>query len=157
MKKQKGNFWFGLTLVLIAIIDFYQAIKFPSFEVSGIRLPGPAFFPVILGIVFLIAGVYEIICSFMSGNTFKINLGWFKSWENKNIIFFLFSSLIYVILLNYFGFIICTLILLVILMLRLRVKFLTSIGISLIVLAIILVVFQFFFNVSFPTGIFSFI
>ena len=93
----------------------------------------------------------------MSGNTFKINLGWFKSWENRNIIFFLLSSLIYVILLNYFGFIICTLILLVILMLRLRVKFLTSIGISLIVLAIILVVFQFFFNVSFPTGIFSFI
>lgn len=157
MKKQKGNFWFGLTLVLIAIIDFYQAIKFPSFEVSGKKLPGPAFFPVILGIVFLIAGVYEIICFFISGNIFKINLSWFKSWENKNILFFLFSSLIYVILLNYFGFIICTLILLVVLMLRLRVNFLTSIGISLTVLVIILVVFQFFFNVSFPTGLFSFI
>lgn len=158
MKKINHEHLTGFICILIAIVTLILSAKLPKGR-SNLNIPGPAFFPNLLGIGLLICGIYQIILGFFKKDIPVIN---FKELLNniKNIqvinLFIVIGLLIFFILFyEIIGFIICLTILLVITMIRFKVRLLSIIIATIVFIGIILIIFGTLFHVSLPMGILS--
>ena len=156
--KREGNLIFGMVLIGIAILVIVEASFFPKFVVSGKRLPGPAFFPTILGIILIISGFYEIIVSliekrFIRGS--KPFLEYLKDWGIQNVLILIFMLLVYVPIIKFLGFVLGTFIISLILMLRLKTGWLRGVMVSIALIIVIVLLFEKVFKIPLPEGIFG--
>lgn len=152
---KKTNIWFGIILIVIAVFVIIISLGFPSFIVGDKKLPGPNFFPVILSIILIITGGYEILiaCRDMRAKkATKISKEYFKDWGNQNVLIIVFSLIIYVFLLEWLGFILATFIFSLILMIRLKTGWIRGIIFSTVAVIVIMLLFTKIFMVQLPEG-----
>jgi len=152
---KKTNIWFGIIIVAIAIFVIIVSLSFPSFIVGDKKFPGPNFFPVILSIILIIAGGYEILIAWRdmrAKKATKISKEFFKDWGNQNVLIIIFSLIIYVFFLEWLGFFLATFIFSLILMTRLKTGWIRGTIFSTIAVIVIMLLFVKLFKVQLPEG-----
>lgn len=153
--EKKTNIWFGIILTGIAVFVIIISLGFPSFIVGDKKLPGPNFFPVILSMILIIAGGYEILIAWrdiQAKKATKISKEYFKDWGNQNLLIIVFSLIIYVFLLEWLGFLLATFIFSLILMIRLKTGWIRGTFFSAVAVIVIMLLFVKLFKVQLPEG-----
>lgn len=149
MNEKKTDLILGIISGVIGIVTFVLTLSFPNYS-RGSNVPGPAFFPRILGILFLIIAVIQICKSCVK-----------KDYETKEIIEIDYKKMailiglfiFYIGLLNLLGFFITTIAFLLVLQKVLGVKLKTNIIVTVIIVLLIFLIFNKLFAVSLPSGI----
>lgn len=157
-EKKRYSFWFGLSLIVIAILVIYSCRGFPNFIVSGKKLPGPKFFPYVLCSFLIIGGLYEILIWFKARNVSREKKPFItilQDWGTQNIILLLLGILIYVPAIQWLGFAIGTILLATILLIRLKASWLKALTSSVILVVVIILIFEKLFRIQLPDGIFN--
>ncbi len=146
-------------LICIAIAGAVLAIT-PSFPAgqAGVNLTGPAFFPNVLAIIYILFGAGELIVGFRAPRG-TVSAGQATSGAAKPSIrkFLEFVGLLvaFAALFQPLGFIVATLFFLFLLMLLLGVKPLKSVLFSLVYTGLIFLLFGKLFTIGLPVGILS--
>lgn len=149
MIKRKLTIFLGFVLIIISLLVIKESLTFPKVVVAGRKLPGPAFFPVLLSIVLILTGLCEIITGWrMPVGKEKFEWNW-GTTNNVIIIFFLF---VYVLLMRIFGYALSTFLFAFILMLRLKVRFGRAIVIAIFTVLFIVGIFGQVFHIQLPIG-----
>lgn len=150
------NIWFGIILIVIAVFIIIMSLGFPSFIVGDKKLPGPNFFPVILSIILIIAGGYEILTARRGDMLAKISAksskGYLKDWGNQNVLIIVFSLLIYISFISWLGFSLATFIFSLTLMIRLKTGWIRGTIFSTVAVIVIMLIFTKIFMVQLPEG-----
>ena len=158
MKKINQEHLVGFFCIIIAIITLILSAKLPKGR-SNLNIPGPAFFPNLLGIGLLICGIYQIILGFfkrdMPGINFKELINNIKNTQVINVFIIIGLLIFFILFYEIIGFIICLTLLLVVTMIRFKVKILSIIIATTIFIGIILLIFGVLFRVTLPAGILS--
>jgi len=148
-------------LICVAIAGTVLAIT-PSFPAGqeGVNLTGPAFFPNVLAIIYILLGAAELVVGFRSSSSReKTMAGQPSSTVAKPSIrkFLEFVGLLvaFAALFQPLGFIVATLLFLFLLMLLLGVKPLKSVLFSLVYTGVIFLLFGKLFTIGLPVGILS--
>jgi putative tricarboxylic transport membrane protein len=155
---KQANIWLGIVLLIIAIFVIIISLGFPSFISFGQKLPGPNFIPVILSIILIISGSYEILRALFNRHEIqpkKPSKEYINNWGNQNVIIIILGFILYIPIVQKLGFVITTFIFSLILMVRLKTGLLRGIIISAILVTIIMLLFTKLFRVPLPEGIFS--
>lgn len=155
--KAKGSYCFGIILLVLSFLVIYFSRSFPEFKSGDKVLPGPRFFPILLSVFFIIAGVVEIYRAYKSDRKLfiKINFKYLLNKGNLDLLLLVGLLLIYVPLINKLGFIIGSVIFTVILMLRLNVPLFKSILVSILGITVIQIMFEKLFMIYLPDGLLS--
>ena len=156
--KREGNLIFGTVLIGVAILVIVEASFFPKFVVSGKKLPGPAFFPTILGIILVISGFYEIIMALLEKRFFRLSKpfsNYLKDWGIQNVLILLLMLIIYVPIIKFLGFILGTFIISSLLMVRLKTGWIRSVVVSIALIVVIVLLFEKVFKIPLPEGVFG--
>jgi len=155
------NLILGVILISLGIFMILYSQKFPKFISLSKILPGPSFFPTIIGSLFIILGGYLvteslIILSKLSKNEKATKNFNFSKIVNdatfQNFFIFIFLSIIYLIIINYIGFYISTFLYSFILMKRLKVKNITAIISSILIIFLIWAIFYKIAFIPLPIG-----
>ena len=164
---KKLDFWFGIVLMGFAIFVWSVASGFPKYIVSGKQLPGPNFFPILLGIIVFIFGFYEVAGCFWQSLKEKTSkttesphrsvslFRFLTEWGNMNVILFVTGIALYVPFIQWIGFGVGTFIFSTLLMVRLKAGWIKSIAISAIVVLLIMLVFEKLFRIPLSPGLFN--
>jgi len=146
-----SNTAIGLVLIIFACAVLVHVQSFPKLD-NG--YPGPALFPSVLAVLFILCGIGLII----QGNrqrekVLKFDLGTttFAGWIN--MAFILGTVICYILLAEYLGFLIFSFVILMILMKWLKVKMLPSLVMSIGVTLAIFLLFAKVLLVPLPWGL----
>lgn len=143
----------GIFCFLIAATVFYLTKDFPGFKARGVSLPGPSFFPNFIASILLICGVIQIIQGWRqkteATEVKKLNLA-----GATIIILACLAVVAYVLLLNKIGFQLLTFAFLLLTMVSLQVRPLKALSYSLLVVAVMVLVFDRIFHIPLPYGLF---
>lgn len=148
---KKGNIIFGFIGIALSIYIYWKTSYFPSDNIMKI---GPSFFPRILSSgLFIFSSILVIQNIFSEKRTQEERFN-IKDKGVQRAAISLIITVIYGLVMNYFGFIITTIFYLVSLMFLLKLRswirmLIVSTGVSLIIFTI----FKTFLNISLPTGI----
>lgn len=96
----------GVASILFSIFLLWEGAKYPFFTITGEFIPGPGFFPLILEIIALLLGIFELISSFLLDLTATRDRPSLKSI--KNAIVYLTIMILYVLSLGHINFIVIT-------------------------------------------------
>ncbi len=150
------NIWFGIILIVIAVFIIIISLGFPSFIVGDKKLPGPNFFPVILSIILIIAGGYDILTARRGDMCAKIpaksSKEYLKDWGNQNVLIIILSLITYISFLKWLGFILATFMFSLFLMIRLKTGWIRGTIFSTIAVIVIMLLFVKLFKVQLPEG-----
>lgn len=153
--EKKTNIWFGIIIIGIAIFVIIVSLNFPLFILGDKKLPGPNFFPVILSIILIIAGGYEILIARRSIHAkipAKSPKEYLKDWGNQNVLIVILSLILYVSFLKWLGFTLATFIFSLILMVRLKTGWIRGTIFSTVAVIVIILLFVKLFRVQLPEG-----
>jgi len=140
---------FGASIILLALAVAIASSAFPGAVVAGRKIPGPAFFPVLLSIILVPCGLHQIIAGFKTpggGESWELGLG----AANGAII--VAALVAYVILMDVLGYALSTVLFSMVLLLRLKAPFFKAAVISLTVAAFIVAIFGRLFMIQLPPG-----
>jgi putative tricarboxylic transport membrane protein len=141
----------GLFLVVFAAAVLWHVQSFPSLD-NG--YPGPALFPSVLAVLFILCGVGLIIQGVRQREKLlKFDTGALTLQGLLNIFFVLGTIVCYIFLAEYVGFLIFSVAVLVVLMKWLKVKTLSSIMMALSVTFVIYLLFAKVLLVPLPWGL----
>ncbi len=140
---------FGASFILLALAVAIASSAFPGAVVAGRKIPGPALFPVLLSIVLVPSGLYQISAGLRTpagedGSTLGLGA------VNGAII--VASLVVYVLLMDWLGYALSTVLFSMALLVRLKVPFFKALFISLIISAFIVAVFGRLFMIRLPPG-----
>lgn len=153
--EKKTNIWFGVIIVGIAIFVIIVSLNFPPFILGDKKLPGPNFFPIMLSMILLILGGYEILIAWRDMRAkipLKSSKEYLKDWGNQNVLIIIFSLIAYISFLKWLGFILATFIFSLILMIRLKTGWIRGTIFSTVVVIVIMLLFVELFRVQLPEG-----
>jgi len=176
---RKHSLNFPIFLFLLGVTTLFFALQLPVFIQRGQRLPGPQYFPTILGVFLCIAGVVELLrylaCRRRNSPGCvdqvpapgqepapggKLHLGAriervAKNWGNQSVALLLVSLLIFVLVLPSLGFVLTGFLFSLVMLLRLNAKPLPAVLLSVALVVIIAFIFVTAFRVPLPRGILS--
>jgi hypothetical protein len=153
--EKKTNIWFGVIIVGIAIFVIIVSLNFPPFILGDKKLPGPNFFPIMLSMILLILGGYEILIAWRDMRAkipLKFSKEYLKDWGNQNVLIIIFRLIAYISFLKWLGFIFATFIFSLILMIRLKTGWIRGTIFSTVVVIVIMLLFVELFRVQLPEG-----
>ena len=146
-----SNTAIGLFLIVFAAAVLWHVQSFPSLD-NG--YPGPALFPSVLAVLFILCGVGLIIQGVRQREKLlKFDTGALTLQGLLNIFFVLGTIVCYIFLAEYVGFLIFSVAVLVVLMKWLKVKTLSSIMMALSVTFVIYLLFAKVLLVPLPWGL----
>lgn len=146
-----SNTAIGLFLILFAAVVLWHVQSFPSLD-NG--YPGPALFPSVLAVLFILCGIGLIIQGIRQREKLlKFDIGTLTISGLLNILFVLGTIVCYIFLAQYAGFLIFSFLVLLILMKWLKVKPLASILMSSGVTLVIYLLFAKVLLVPLPWGL----
>jgi len=153
-----GEIIFGAAFSSVGMFMILYSRTFPKARSAGGVMTGPSFFPTIIGIMMLILGICKIIFNFrfskhISEKMQRDMVSFYKSSKFHNFLIFILSIALYPTIINYLGFLIGSFLFCLILMRRLRVKWIASIVSSIIIVFISWVIFEKIAFIGLPTGI----
>ena len=158
MKKINDDHLVGFFCILLGIIVLILSSQLPKGR-SEFNIPGPNFFPTILGIGILLCGIYQVILGFIKKDILSINFKEvFKNIKNPeviNVLIIIGLLLFFLIFFEIIGFVICLIIMMVIIMIRFKVKLIKMIITITIFIGIIIAIFELIFHITLPLGILS--
>lgn len=150
-------------LVCLAVSTTILSIT-PSFPKgkANIGLTGPAFFPDLLAVVFILCGVYQLwygtvnagSYSFITRDTFR-NL--FKKKETRTAYLILLFIVGFILLFDTLGFLLTTFLFLVLFLLRLGVPKWQTLFYATLFTVVIYFLFGWLFTISLPSGILAYV
>ena len=141
----------GLSLIIFACAVLVHVQSFPKLD-NG--YPGPALFPSVLAVLFILCGIGLIIQGFRKReNILKIDLGSVSLAGWINIAFVLGAIVCYIFFSDYIGFLIFSFVILMILMKWLKVKIILSLVMSISVTLAIYLLFAKILLVPLPWGL----
>lgn len=150
----------GFICIAIAIAVLCITPTFPKGQ-AGVNLTGPAFFPEVLAIAYLVLGVIQILAGFKvqkqieegtPSDTQEAQKKKGRVWPTVEFIALLIA---FIVLFEPLGFIISTIAFLFLLMLLLGVKWWKSLLYAIIYTAVIYLLFGKLFTIGLPAGILS--
>jgi len=145
-----SNTAIGLFLILFAAVVLWHVQSFPSLD-NG--YPGPALFPSVLAVLFILCGIGLIIQGVRQREKLlKFDAGSLTLSGLLNILFVLGTIVCYIFLAETIGFLIFSFMVLLILMKWLKVKILSSITMSIGVTLVIYLLFAKVLLVPLPWG-----
>jgi putative tricarboxylic transport membrane protein len=128
---------------------------------SEFNIPGPNFFPTLLGFGILFCGLFQIVYGYVKKDTVPVNFKEiFKNIKNRQVInVFITVGLIlfFLIFFEIVGFVLCLTIMMIVLMIRFKVPILKMVISIVIFIVIILLIFEGIFHITLPLGIFELI
>jgi hypothetical protein len=136
--------------ILLGSMMLLLVKNFPQFQTGNEGFTGPGFFPVVIGVLLLAAGVGEIFEARKSDRliTFRI--------ANKagfiNICAVILGILCYILTLNILGFIVATFSFSFGLMLLLKVRVVSGLGLSFFLVILLVLIFGKLFHLPLPAG-----
>ena len=143
----------GLSLIIFACAVLVHVQSFPELD-NG--YPGPALFPTVLAVLFIICGIGLIVQGIRKReNVLKFDLGSVSLTGWINIAFILGAILCYIFFVDYIGFLIFSFVILMILMKWLKVKTILSLAMSIGVTLAIYLLFAKILLVPLPWGLFG--
>ena len=146
-----SNTAIGLFLIIFAAVVLWHVQSFPSLD-NG--YPGPALFPSVLAVLFILCGAGLIIQGVRQREKLlKFDTGTLTLQGLLNIFFVLGTIVCYIFLAEYVGFLIFSVAVLVVLMKWLKVKTLSSIMMALSVTFVIYLLFAKVLLVPLPWGL----
>lgn len=158
MKKQLNQeHIIGVICMMIGGITLFFTASFPKGNVN-INITGPAFFPNVLAIIFILCGIYEFALGFFQEKgridiTFKHLWIGLKSPQVINVILIVTLLVFFIVFFERLGFVFCTTIVLFVLMYRLGVPLLKNLVYTATFIVIILMIFGRLFSISLPSGV----
>jgi len=158
--EKRTNIWFGIIIIGIAIFIIIISLNFPSFILGDKKLPGPNFFPIILSIILIITGGYEILIAWRDTRakiSVKSSKEYLKDWGNQNVLIIILSLILYISFLKWLGFILATFIFSLFLMIRLKTGWIRGTIFSTVAVIVIMLLFVKLFKVQLPEGSFGII
>ena len=161
MKKLNQEHIIGVICLLIATIILFLTRSFPKGQ-ENINISGPAFFPNLLAIIFILCGIYEVgIGFFQQTGHIDMNMKHFLEGIRKpeviNVILIVILVVFFIFFFEKIGFILCTSVFLFVLMMRLGVPIGKNLLYTVTFIAIILIIFGRLFSISLPSGILEYI
>jgi len=160
MKKINKEHLVGFFCIIFAITALILSSKLPKIK-SEYNIPGPDFFPTLLGVGILLCGIFQVIYGYFKKNAVPVNFKEiFKNIKNPQIInVFITIGLIlfFLIFFEIIGFVICLTLMLVVLMIRFKVPVLKMIISIVVFIVVIILIFEGIFHITLPLGIFSLI
>ena len=152
----------GLSCMAMGTAVHIFSRSFPKATTGANELTGPAFFPNILAIIIFICGLAELINGFrrsFDSEELKLrNAGQvLKQRETQNVFLIIGLIIGYILFMEFLGFMVTTLALLVILMWRFQVPPVKNILFSAFFLFIIYLLFGKLFTIYLPSGILEYI
>ena len=153
----------GLGLLLIGSVGIFWAVRIEELGLGQNQDPGPRMFPLLLSIVMVIGGGYELVCSFArfrhstekqalepSGEVAEISR---RGLLDLALVFV--GILAYVVAIAYLGFSISTLFFGVGMMVKLGVRVKLAVLASIGLIVAVQILFVQLFKVQLPTGVFG--
>ncbi|MGI6784163.1 MAG: tripartite tricarboxylate transporter TctB family protein [Aminivibrio sp.] len=140
---------FGASIILLALAVTIVSSSFPGAVVAGRKIPGPAFFPVLLSIILVPSGLYQIAAGI---KTQAGEGGWSFGLGAANGVIIVTALVAYVLLMDVLGYALSTVMFSMVLLLRLKVPFLKAAVISLVIAGFIVAVFGRVFLIQLPAG-----
>ncbi|HRX25350.1 MAG TPA: tripartite tricarboxylate transporter TctB family protein [Aminivibrio sp.] len=140
---------FGVSLVLVSLWVIRTSSTFPEAVSAGKKIPGPAFFPVLLSVVLIPCGFHQAVSALRSG-TEAAGRRWGSGTVNGAIV--ILSLVVYVQLMQWMGYALSTFLFSMFLLLRLRVGVLKALAVTIITVVFILLVFGRLFQIQLPLG-----
>jgi len=152
-----GEIIFGVAFSSVGMFMILYSRTFPKARSAGV-MTGPSFFPTIIGIMMLMLGIYKVIFNFrfsrrVSEKMQRDMVSFYKSSKFHNFLIFILSIALYPTIINYLGFLIGSFLFCLVLMRRLRVKWIASIVSSIVIVFISWVIFEKIAFIGLPTGI----
>lgn len=146
-----SNTAIGLFLIVFAAAVLWHVQSFPSLD-NG--YPGPALFPSVLAVLFIICGIGLIIQGMRQHEKLlKFDTGSLTVSGLFNIVFVLGAIVCYIFLAETIGFLIFSFAVLMVLMKWLKVKTLSSIAMAIVVTLVIYLLFAKVLLVPLPWGL----
>ncbi len=171
---------FPILLLLIGVITLYFSSQLPVFIQRGQRLPGPQYFPTMLGVFFCVASVVELLryvacrrrqapgCGDPSEPAIDTTTtsstrhrlwarieGVATSWGNQSVALLLVALLAFVLMLPSLGFVLTGFLFSLVMLLRLKARPVPAVLLSVALVVIIAFIFVSAFRVPLPRGILS--
>jgi putative tricarboxylic transport membrane protein len=150
MKRQNAGVWAGIVLLLFAFVIFGQALSLKYYTKFG---PGPGLFPLWLSGILIILSIIYIWHS-LKKEIIPLSNIIPKGRERGNILAVLGSILLFMLIVNFTGFIVASTLLLFILLVR-EYKWHLALGISTGVSILLFLIFKTFFAIPLPVNIFG--
>jgi putative tricarboxylic transport membrane protein len=136
--------------ILLGSMMLLMVKNFPKFQMGNEGFTGPGFFPVIIGVLLLAAGVGEIFEARKSDRFINFLI------SNKagfiNICAVISGVLLYILTLNILGFIIATFIFSFGVMLLLKVRVVRGLSLSFFLVILLVLIFGKLFHLPLPAG-----
>ena len=156
MNKLNHEHVVGIVCILLAVVVLLVASTFPNRN-SDLNIPGPDFFPMVLSIIFILCGIYQIVLGFVKDDFPAIDFkALFEHIRSRKVIvlFVVLALVLFFIIFNeIIGFIPCVVILLVAIMKLLGVPWLSTFIGTASLTALIIFLFAVVFHVSLPSGL----
>ena len=140
---------FGVSLVLVSLWVIRTSSTFPEAVSAGKKIPGPAFFPVLLSVVLIPCGLHQVVSALRSGPE-TAGRGWGPGAANGAIV--ILSLAVYVQLMQWMGYALSTVLFSMFLLLRLRVGLLKALTVTIFSVVFILLVLGRLFQIQLPLG-----
>ncbi|TVR91429.1 MAG: tripartite tricarboxylate transporter TctB family protein [Spirochaetaceae bacterium] len=177
---RKYSLNFPILLLLIGVTTLYFSSQLPVFIQRGQRLPGPQYFPTMLGVFFCVASVVELLryiscrrrhasgcgdqadprseATTISTVSFRL---WSRiervarNWGNQSVALLLGALLVFVLILPSLGFLLTGFAFSLLILLRLKARPVPAVLLSVALVVIIAFIFVSAFRVPLPRGILS--
>jgi len=148
--KKKLVIGFGIVLILLSIAVIMESLTFPETVSAGKKTPGPSFFPILLSVVLIIAGFQQIAAGARMPREGK-GPGW--NWGASNSVIIILFLFLHVLLMEYLGYAVATLLFGVLLMVRLKAGFFRAMTVSALTVIFIVSIFGQVFHIQLPAGL----
>lgn len=148
--ERKIKITFGFLLIIISTVVIAISSTFPEAVAAGKRIPGPGFFPTLIGIALIIGGIYQIKEGLKTRDdeSKKIEC----NWGTVNIVLVVISLIVYSIVMQWLGYALSTLIFSIPLMIRLKAGKVKAVFFSIFITIFIVLVFGQVFKIQLPMG-----
>ena len=148
----------GIICLLVSTVMLYVSRSFPTATTGASDLTGPSFYPNILALVFALCGIGEIIAGFTHAEERKtLDLkrltGALRNPGFLNVILIIVLIIGFMLLMEILGFIICSYLMVFILMWRFGVNWIRKTLYSVILVALIYLLFGKLFKIYLPSGV----
>jgi putative tricarboxylic transport membrane protein len=147
---KNAGFFVGLILLFYSSIMLWQSVSLVYYTETG---PGPGFFPLWISIILLVLSIVYLFES-LKKEIFLFSRIIPKGVSLVNIITVLFSIIIFMLLVNYTGFVLASVTLLFLVLIR-NYKWYQSMGTALVVSVLLFYFFKTLLNVPLPVNVFG--
>jgi len=151
----------GFICIAISLVILSITPTFPKGK-AAIGLTGPAFFPNLLALIYIVCGIYQLWygttkATEFSSLTFTAFKNLFIKKETQTAYLVIIMMVGFILLFDFLGFILTTYLFLFLFMRRLGVSVLHSLFYSFILTGTIYFLFGWLFTISLPSGILSYV